>query len=378
VATSERARVHRRAPHPAGPAAPAGRPAVAGLPAYRPGRSAADAMADHGIATATKLASNELPWGPLPSVARALAEAAGSVQLYPDARAAALRERIASVVGTEPAGVTVGPGAVGLLQQLAVAFVDPGDQVVRGEPSFEAYPIFTRLAGGTDVAVPAVDERLDLPAMAAAVTARTTMVLVADPNNPTGTAVAASQVRDLVDAVPPSCLVVLDGAYHEFRDDPSIDDAMALARQRPNVVALRTFSKAHGLAALRVGYAVGHPDVIAALDKVLIPFAVGALGQVAALASLAAGDDVAARVAVLRAERARVIDELAELGWAVPPSATNFVWLSCGPAARAVASDLERAGIVARAFDGVGVRVTVGAGADNDRFLAALAGIAKP
>lgn len=360
------------------PAAPSARPEVDALPAYRPGRSAADAVAAHGLASATKLASNELPWGPLPSVADALASCAGEVNRYPDAQARVLRERLAARFGVTPADVAVGAGAVGLLQQLAFAFVRPGDEVVRGEPSFEAYPIFTRLAGGVDVAVPNVGHHLDLAAMAAAVGAGTRMVLVADPNNPTSTAADPSEVADLVDAAGPSCLVVLDGAYHEFTDDPAADLAMTLAATRPNVVALRTFSKAHGLAALRVGYAVAHPDVVAALDKTAIPFAVGSAGQAAAVASLEALGDVAARVAAVRAERSRVRDALVRWGWDVPVSATNFVWLPSGAAAADHALALERSGVVARAMPGAGVRVTVGSPTDNDRFLAAAASLAKP
>jgi histidinol-phosphate aminotransferase len=259
-----------------------------------------------------------------------------------------------------------------LLQQLALAYLRPGDEVVRGEPSFEAYPIVTRLAGATDVAVPAVEHRLDLEAMAGAVTPATRMVLVADPNNPTGTA-AAGSVRRLVDAAGADRLVVLDGAYHEFTDDPAHDEAMALATSQANVVALRTFSKAHGLAALRIGYAVGHPAVIAALDKVAIPFVVGGAAQAAAIASLRAEAQVLARLSQVRAERDRVRAVLGRMGLEVPPSQANFVWIPLGPSTAAAAVGLERAGVVARAFPGLGLRVTVGTREENDRFLAAAA-----
>jgi histidinol-phosphate aminotransferase len=247
---------------------------------------------------------------------------------------------------------------------------------VRGEPSFEAYPIYTRLVGGTDVPVPATDWTLDLSAMAAAVTAHTRLVIVANPNNPTGTAVPTGAIRDLADAIPSSCLLVVDGAYREFMETD--DGAEDLARQRPNVVWLRTFSKAYGLAGMRTGYAVGPAAVIEALDRVRLPFVVGSLAQAAASAALRAGDEMTSRVAAVTAERSRVVHALTELGWTVPASWANFVWLPCGGAALDVGVALERAGIVARPFAGLGVRVTVGRPEDGDAFVRALSGIAVP
>ncbi|HLI23578.1 MAG TPA: histidinol-phosphate transaminase [Acidimicrobiales bacterium] len=347
-------------------------PRIAGLPAYRPGRSAADARADHGVVDAIKLASNELPWGPVPSVSDALRRQAAEVNRYPDHLARRLRMRLAAELGVPPSRVATGAGAVGLLNQLALAFVSPGDEVVRGEPSFEAYPIFTRLAGGTDVAVPNQDHRLDLDGMAAALTTRTKMVLVANPNNPTGTAVGLDAIADLAGSLPPRALLVVDEAYREFVTDTSAGSALSLAAERSNVVVLRTFSKAHGLAALRVGYAVAHPEVVEALDKVLIPFSVGALGQVAAVASLDAAAEVTSRVAAATAERRRLAAGVTAAGWEIPDPQANFIWLPAGAGAASLARELERSGVVVRPFAGAGVRVTVGTPTDNDRFLAAL------
>jgi histidinol-phosphate aminotransferase len=356
------------------PPSPAASPAprVGGLPSYRPGRSAADALADHGVADAIKLASNELPWGPVPSVVEVLRRQAAEVNRYPDHLAKRLRARLASELGVQPSQVATGAGAVGLLNQLALAYVAPGDEVVRGEPSFEAYPIFTRLAGGTDVAVANEHHRLDTAAMAAAVSPRTKLVLVANPNNPTGTAVTLDAILELASFLPPGALLVVDEAYREFVTDPAAGSALALAREHPNVVVLRTFSKAHGLAALRVGYAVAHCSVVETLDKVLIPFSVGALGQEAALASLDAGGEVAGRVAVAVDERRRMAAAVAEAGWDIPDAQANFIWLPAGEGAALLGRHLERAGVVARTFEGAGVRVTVGTADQNDRFLGAL------
>ncbi len=326
-------------------------------------------MADHGIADAVKLASNELPWPPTPRVLAAAAEAAAGAQRYPDARATAVREALAGAVGTGVERVAVGCGASGLLQQLALAYVEPGAEVVRGDPSFEGYPLYTRLVGGRDVAVPARRGVLDTDAMADAVTATTRLVLLAEPNNPTGTAVGADAVVALADRIPAHCLLVVDAAYREFAGGPDV--ATELALERPNVVALRTFSKAHALAGLRIGWAVAHPDVIAALDAVLLPFAVGAPAQAAALASLAEPDEVERRVSAVVAERGRLEASLRGAGWDVTPSAANFVWLP-GKGAAGLAERLERAGVVTRAFPGVGVRVSIGTAADNDRAVAAI------
>ena len=351
------------------PPRPLGR--VDALPSYRPGRSAAAAMADHGIASAVKLASNELALDPLPSVAKAIEAAAATVHLYPDHGAIELRRALADHAGVAPERVTVGAGSVGLLQQLALAYAGPGDEVVYGWPSFEAYPVFVALTGATGVAVPLDGQTVDAAAVAASLGHRTRLVLVANPNNPTGTAIGAADLQVIADALPDGALLVVDEAYREFVTEPDVPDAVALFGHREDVCVLRTFSKAHGLAALRVGYLIGPPDVVATVDRTLVPFAVNTLGQVAALASLAALDEVTDRVAGVTAERARVIEALRADGWSVDDSQANFTWLPLGDRSTALGLALEQAGVVTRAFAGIGVRVTVGRPVDNDQFLAA-------
>ena len=351
------------------------RPAVAAMASYRPGKSAAQAEDEHGITDAIKLASNENPYQPVPAIVAASVAAAGDVNRYGDHRAADLRSAIAGWLDVDVDRVTAGCGSVGLLQQLLLAYVDPGDEVVYPWPSFEAYPIDVQLTGGVEVTVPLVDHAFDLDAVAAAVTDRTKLVLLANPNNPTGTAVHVDQVRRLVERIPGDVIVVVDEAYREFVTAELGDPIADLQPDHPNVVVLRTFSKAFGLAALRTGYAVADPEVVVELDKVLIAFAVNHLAQVASLAAIAAREEVQAVVDRITAERDRVVAALRADGWDLPDAHANFVYLPLGPRTDVVFPEMERRGVVVRPFPGVGLRVTIGTPAENDRFLATLAAV---
>ncbi len=336
-------------------------------------------MREHALDSAVKLASNENPFDPLPAARRALADAADELNRYPDHRATAVREALAGRFGRTADEIAVGCGSVGLLQQLMLTYVDPGDEVVYGWRSFEAYPIYTQTVGGVIVAVPnRADEHLDMAGITAAVSERTKVVMVTSPNNPTGTTVTHADMVALMGATPPSTLVVLDEAYHEYITAPDAPRALELQAQHPNLVVLRTFSKAYGLAALRIGYLVGHADVVAAVDRVLIPFAVNGFAQRAAVASLAAQHELDERVRATLAERDRVVAEIAGLGIPSPEAQANFVWLPVGEPALALAAELEGRGVVTRPFAVEGVRVTIGTPAENDRFLAAIASLVEP
>ena len=339
------------------------------LPAYAPGRS---------VPGAIKLASNEMAFPPLPSVAAAIAEAVergpAGINRYPDNTAAQLTAALAAHVGAERENVAVGCGSVALCQQLVQATCDAGDEVLFGWRSFEAYPIITQLVGATPVTVPvSATHGLDLPAMAAAVTSRTRLVFLCTPNNPTGAMADDDQVEAFLDAVPDTVLVALDEAYREFVTDPRCPDGTNYALTRPNVVSLRTLSKAYGLAGLRVGYAVSQPDIIIALQKVALPFAVNYVAQAAALASLTAREELAARCEQVVAERGRVTAALRGAGYEVPTSEANFVWLPLRERSAAFAAHCEERKVIVRPFSDSsgGVRVTVGAPEENDAFLAA-------
>ena len=354
-----------------------GRPrlAVEGLPEYKPGRSAAQAEAEHNLVEAVKLASNENANDPLPSVARAVAEAASGMNRYPDHRCMEVREALADRHGVGLDQVTVGSGSVGVLQQLFASYVDPGDEVVYPWRSFEVHPVFCAVSAARAVTVPLVDHAFDLDAVATAVTDSTKIVVLSTPNNPTGTVCSTAELQRLLAAVPDDIIVVVDEAYREFVTDAAVADPIeAIVPEHPNALVLRTFSKAYGLANLRVGYGVGHPGVIGALDKVALPFIVSGIAQVAALASLEpqAAAELGERVTGILAERERVSAAMGGQGWPVVPSQANFVYLPVGDGAMDLFVRLEKQGLVTRPFEGEGVRISLGTPEQNDRLLAAL------
>ena len=355
-------------------ATPRLRAALDGIPTYKPGRAAS---ARDG-APAYKLSSNENPFPPLPSVLAAVTDEAGRFNRYPDMFATGLTTAIAERFDVPVSHVATGTGSVGVLQQVLQSTAAEGDEVVYAWRSFEAYPIVVQISGARSVQVPLrPDEQHDLDAMADAITDRTRLVLVCSPNNPTGTAVRRAELERFLDRVPPHVLVVIDEAYREFVRDPEVPDALDMYRDRPNVAVLRTFSKAYGLAGLRVGFAVAHEPVAEALRKTAVPFGVSGVAQIAATASLAVEDELLERVGALVEERTRVQHELRQLGWAeVPASEANFVWLRLGERTLDFAAACEEAGVVVRPFAGEGARVSIGEPEANDIFLKVAAGYA--
>ncbi|HEU4425793.1 MAG TPA: histidinol-phosphate transaminase [Pilimelia sp.] len=342
------------------------------LPSYVPGRNPADLARELGMPEAIKLASNEVPYGPLPGVPEALAEAAAVAHRYPDMGVVALRETLAERYGVSPDRIATGCGSVALCEHLARATCLPGDEILYSWRSFEAYPIIVATTGASSVRVPnTAGHGHHLAAMAAAITEQTRMILVCNPNNPTGTAVRRAELDRFLDAVPHDVLVVIDEAYREFVTDPEVPDALATYGDRPNVAVLRTFSKAWGLAGLRVGFMVASPDVAAAVRKVVTPFSTSVAAQAAALAALRQGDEVRRRCALVITERDRLTVALRDLVPDVPDSQSNFVWLPLGDRSAAFGAACEKHGVIVRPFPGEGVRVTVGTPAENDAFLAA-------
>jgi histidinol-phosphate aminotransferase len=354
------------------------RPAVSALAAYRPGKAAAQAEQDHDITNAIKLASNENPYSPVPSVVAAIAEAAAGVNRYSDHRALELRARLGDWLEVDSTQIAVGCGSVGVLQQLCLTYINPGDEIVYPWPSFEAYPVLVKTMGGIPITPALVDHAFDMDAIATAVNTKTTMVLLASPNNPTGTAVHTDEIRKLLQRIPDDVIVVVDEAYREFAGNNLGDPIKDLLAQHRNVVVLRTFSKAYGLAGLRTGYAVADPEIIQDIDKVLLPFTVNALAQVGALAALDALDDVQERIDLVIAERERVVNALHAAGWKMPETRANFVYLPIGGRTEEVGLELEHRGIVIRPFPGDGIRITIGTPAENDRVLSNLGEIIHP
>ncbi|WDZ90768.1 histidinol-phosphate transaminase [Nocardiopsis sp. HUAS JQ3] len=335
------------------------------IPPYKPGKKV---VGPDG--RSVKLSSNESPYGPLPSVREAISAAAAELNRYPDPGAAELTSALARRLGVPEEHLALGAGSVGLLQQLLEAVGEPGAEVVYAWRSFEAYPLLAELAGVTSVRVPLRDEAHDLDTIADAVTENTRMVLVCNPNNPTGTTVREEELVAFLDRIPESVLVVLDEAYREYVRDPRVPDGVSLYRDRPNIAVLRTFSKAYGLAAVRLGFLVGHPPVTAAVRKTLVPFAVNHLAQAAGIASLAAEGELLERVAATVEERGRVRDALIASGWTVPPTEANFVWLRVDEDTLDFAEACAREGVSVRPFAGEGARVSLGTPEENDAFLA--------
>jgi histidinol-phosphate aminotransferase len=339
---------------------------------YVPGRSAESVSAKYALGDVVKLASNEAPFPPLPAAVAAVTEAAGRLNRYPDDSAATLRAELAEHYSVSPEQVLLGNGSVELCRMALAATCELGDEVVFGWPSFEAYPILAQQVGATMIRVPLVDARYDLEAMADAITDRTRLVFVCNPNNPTGTTVDRDAVDRFLERVPSDLLVVFDEAYREFVTARDFPDGVDSLDAHPNLAVLRTFSKAYGLAALRVGYAIAQPDVIGALRKVRVPFEVNGLAQVAASASLAAQDEMRTRVDEVIAERTRVWDAITGLGLDVVESEANFLWLPLGEYSAVLGEYSERAGVVLRPFPGVGVRITIGTPDENERLLRVL------
>jgi histidinol-phosphate aminotransferase len=334
------------------------------IPAYAAGRTVPGSL---------KLASNEISLPPPPAVLAAIAEAAAAGNRYPDPAATALTAKLAARHGVSPDQVEVGCGSVLLCQQLVqIVCAVPTDEVAFAWRSFESYPIVTRVSNARPVPVALNAEyRHDLKAMAAAITPNTRMIFLCSPNNPTSTALRRAELTAFLAEVPPNVLVALDEAYFEFVTDPDVPDGATLLADWPNLVVLRTFSKAYRLAGLRVGYAVGQPPVIAALRKVHPAFSASSIAQAAASAALDCAPELLASCAAVAAERARVRDALLAAGFTVPPSHANFVWLPLGADAGAFAEHCERNRVIVRPFAGDGVRVTIAGEDENTQFLTA-------
>ena len=345
---------------------PVVRPAIANIPAYVPGRPPAPRP---GLTT-YKLSSNENPNDPLPGVVEAAMEAVQRMNRYPDMGCTGLYPALSERLGVPTEHLAAGTGSVAVLYHLLQAFCEAGDEVVYAWRSFEAYPIAVAVTGATSVHVPlTADARHDLDAMAAAITERTKVVVVCTPNNPTGPAVTRRELEEFLAKVPPHVLVVVDEAYREFVriDDPV--DAVDLYRDRENVVVMRTFAKAYGLAGFRVGYAVAPAPVAAAIRACALPFGVSSVAQAAAVASLEREAELLERVDGIVAERERVVAALRDQGFDVPDAQGNFVWLALGDRTLEFAQAAEEAGVMVRPFAGDGARVSIGEPAGNDVLL---------
>jgi histidinol-phosphate aminotransferase len=324
--------------------------------------------ADHVPEIEHQLSLNENHSAPLPGVRRAVEETLDDLHRTLDALATGLTAEIARRHGLDPARVVAGAGSGALLQQFLTAHAGAG-QVVHAWPSFELYPLLVRNAFAEPVAVPSPGDRQDLTALAAAVGPETRVVLLCNPNNPTGEVLGESELRAFLDALPPHVLVLIDEAYREFADQTALANGLTLAAADARVAVVRTFSKSHGLLGLRVGYLVAAEPVAAALRPTLPFYRVPTVAQTAALAALEADDVMRERCAEVAAERDRVRAGLRELGWDVPASGGNFLWLRLGERNRSFVDHLAAHGVAVREIGGAGVRVSTGTPEANDAVL---------
>jgi len=352
------------------------RKALQALEPYEPGQPIEEVQRQFGLTEVIKLASNENALGPSPKALAAVREALGNLHRYPDSQGGTLKQKLASHLGVAPGNLVLGNGSDEVLALALRAYVDPGDEVVIADPTFLIYRLAGQVAGARIRTVPMRHFRYDLAAMRRVVNRRTKVVFIANPDNPTGTYVTASEVTALMTGLSDDVLVVFDEAYYELADVPEFPQTLSYVAQRRSVLVTRTFSKAYGLSGLRIGYGVAQEPVATALNQVREPFNVNGLAQVAALAALDDTGHLEATRAYVRAGKQVITQALDALGVRYVPSATNFVLMEVGPRARAVAQALLRRGIIVRemaAWHLAGfLRVTIGTPEETERFVAAL------
>jgi histidinol-phosphate aminotransferase len=330
---------------------------MAKLPTYKAGKKVAPV---NGL-TAYKLSSNEIAHSPLPSVVAAIVDAASEINRYPDPFTTNLIHALSDKFDIPADQIATGTGSVGVCQQIIQSVAGAGDEVMYAWRSFEAYPIITTIAGAVSVQVPLTnDGQHDLAGMLSAITSKTRVIFICTPNNPTGGIVTQQQINEFLDKVPKDILVVIDEAYVEFNRDENAIDGTATMKAHTNVGVLRTFSKAYGLAGLRVGYFVGPKNIADAVRKTAVPFGVSNIAQVAAVASLEHEAELFIRVEEVIAERTWFESELTKLGFTLPKSQANFVWLPLGDRVDEFALRSEGIAVSIRPFPGEGVRISIG------------------
>jgi histidinol-phosphate aminotransferase len=347
-------------------------PDIAALSPYVPGKPIEELQREYGLARVIKLASNENPLGPSPKAMAVIHQGLATLHRYPDGGAFSLREALADRWKVTADQVIVGNGSDEILGLLARTFLSPGDEAVMADQTFVIYRMEVMAAHGKAVVVPLVQWRHDVRAMAAAITERTRLIFICNPNNPTGTMVSAEEVAQLLARVPEHVVVVFDEAYFEYVRSSQFPDSMAYVKQGKNAIVLRTFSKIYGLAGLRIGYGVTTPEIANFLNRVRPPFNANSLAQRAALAALDDDEHVAKSRAVNQAGMDQVINGLRGLGLAPVPSEANFVYVDVGRDGRPVFESLLRVGIIVRHIEGRMIRVTIGQAAENTAFLTAL------
>ncbi len=347
-------------------------PDIAGITPYSPGKPIEELERELGITGSIKLASNENPRGPSPKAIAALSDATKTLHRYPDGGGHYLRLALAERWKVSPDQIILGNGSDEVITFLTKAFLAPGDEAVMAEPSFIVYKIDVTAEHAKPVTVPLNEFRHDLPAMAKAVTARTRLVFVCNPNNPTGTYVTAAEVGAFLQAIPPDVIVVFDEAYYEYVTAADYPDTLAILKGGRNVVLLRTFSKIYGLAGLRIGYGLTTPEIVQHLNRIRPPFNTNSLAQKAALAALSDEEHVRESRRLNTEGMGFLTERLNALGLTVVPSQANFLYFDVKQDGKAVFEALLRRGVIVRHLGGAFLRVTIGLSQENERFITAL------
>lgn len=352
---------------------------IKNLVPYEPGKPIEELERELGITDSIKLASNENPVGPSPAVAEAIMQNADKINRYPDGGCFYLKASLSSFLGVSPSEIFIGNGSNEIIEICLRAFVRPGDETVSAAGAFLIYDLATRVVGGRAVQVPLKDLTHDLDAMRKAVTPATRIVFVSNPNNPTGTVVPASEVEQFLESIPSGVLVVFDEAYQEYVSSPDFPDTVSLLKKYPNLLIMRTFSKAYGLAGLRIGYGLADSKVVEIMNKIRQPFNVNMLAQIAALAALKDQEHVQRVVNLCLEEKVRLEKNLSAMGLSCVPSQANFILVKVGGDGRETYKALLQKGVIVRAMNSYGfgeyIRVTVGLPEENDRLITELAAV---
>jgi histidinol-phosphate aminotransferase len=352
-------------------------PVLNHLPVYQPGRPIAEVARELGLPERSiiKMASNENPLGPSPAALAAMKLACRQVHLYPDGNAFYFKQKLAANLQIDPTHLILGNGSNDIIEFLGHALMGPGDDVIVSEYCFAIYPIVARLFGANVITVPAKNYGHDLPAMSRAITARTKAVFVANPNNPTGTLATPEEVRRLIETTPPHVVLIMDEAYLEFMEEPLNLVPLVRSGEKPNLILMRTFSKIHGLAGLRLGYGIGHPEMIAALEKIRQPFNINSVAQAAGLAAL---DDVehTRKTRANNSEGRKFLQEaFTQMGLPFVPSFANFVLVKVGQGQQ-IFEEMQKRGVITRPMGGYKlpewIRLSIGTPRENRRALKTL------
>ncbi len=352
------------------------RPNLSSIKPYVPGKPIEELERELGVRNASKIASNENPLGPSPAVFKALGQAQSAIHRYPDGSAHKLTRKLSSYLGVDPNRLMLGNGSNELIVLLGQITLEPGGEAVYADKSFVVYPLVTQMMGAVHRVIPLTSLTHDLPAFGRALTAKTCVVFICNPNNPTGTAVSPAEITSFLGKCPPRVLVILDEAYHEYQEGADISGSLKLQEAFPNLVVLRTFSKVFGLAGLRIGYGVAHPDLVEVFQKIRQPFNINHLAMAAAEAALTDLPHMRKVVDLNRSMRRKLTEGLNNMGYHPAPSQSNFVYFEV-PRAEEIYEKLLRKGIIVRPMGPGAIRVTTGTEEETENFLKTFASLVE-